>query len=152
MGVGGPKDRLQQVGVRDDVLGRADGSAAFVESVSSWENATLTELDVRDSECEQLEHGRVAREDLLDLEKRVDQALADPHGHRRGMLPRPHADAMMNSATFRRVSHGPELFALFDALFDEPSVTLDYKHFRAVGRGNGTPFHMDPESEFAHSI
>ena len=46
----------------------------------------------------------------------------------------------------------PELFGLFDALFDEPSVTLDYKHFRAVGRGNGTPFHMDPESEFAHSI
>ena len=61
-------------------------------------------------------------------------AAADPQeGLGRGTLPIQLADAMMNSATFRRVSHGPELFALFDALFDEPSVTLDYKHFRAVG-------------------
>ena len=74
-------------------------------------------------------------------------AAADPQeGLGRGMLPRPHADAMMNSATFRRVSHGPELFALFDALFDEPSVTLDYKHFRAVGPAVGTPFHMSVPS------
>eukprot|EP01048_Picozoa_sp_COSAG05_P021763 COSAG05_NODE_4109_length_1670_cov_1.790579_1_plen_334_part_00 len=80
----------------------------------------------------------------------------------RGLLPRPQvaaveaeiraglgevqpacADTLMNSHTFRRVSNGPELFGLFDALFDSPSVTLDHKHFRAIGPGVGTPFHMD---------
>lgn len=79
----------------------------------------------------------------VEAEIRALAAAGPQEGLGRGMLPRQHADTMMNSATFRRVSHGPELFGLFDALFDEPSVTLDYKHFRAIGPGNGTPFHMD---------
>jgi hypothetical protein len=79
----------------------------------------------------------------VEVEIRALVAAGPQEGLGRGMLPRQHADTIMNSATFRRVSHGPELFGLFDALFDEPSVTLDYKHFRAVGPGNGTPFHMD---------
>ena len=79
----------------------------------------------------------------VEAEIRALVAAGPQEGLGRGMLPRQHADTIMNSATFRRVSHGPELFGLFDALFDEPSVTLDYKHFRAVGPGNGTPFHMD---------
>ena len=68
-------------------------------------------------------------------------AGADNEG--RGMLRPAHADTLMKSYTFRRVSNGPELFGVFDALFGSPSVTIDYKHFRAVGPGVGTPFHMD---------
>jgi len=44
---------------------------------------------------------------------------------------------------FSAMSDAPELFSFFDRLFDEPSMTFDYKWLRAVGAGEPTPSHYD---------
>ena len=47
---------------------------------------------------------------------------------------------------------GPELQQLFDRLFDEPAVTLDYKWVRATPPGGFTAFHMVSEHFKAHIL
>lgn len=79
----------------------------------------------------------------VEAEIRSAMAAREATDPGRTMLSTEIADGMMNSEAFRRVSQGPELFRLFDTLFAEESVTLDYKHFRCVGPGGGTPFHVD---------
>ena len=65
----------------------------------------------------------------------------DPPGS--GMLRDVEQDNMMNSEAIRRVLHGPELFGIFESLFEEEAVSFDYKWFRAVIPEQYSGFHMD---------
>jgi hypothetical protein len=60
-----------------------------------------------------------------------------------GMLREVEQDAMMSHSAIRRVLHGPELFGILEALFEEEPISFDYKWFRAVIPGQFSGFHMD---------
>ncbi len=64
-----------------------------------------------------------------------------------GMLPLEAAHTAANHLAVRRCLQGPEVFGLFDELFGEPAISLDFKWFRAI-RGHATSvsgagLHMD---------
>lgn len=60
-----------------------------------------------------------------------------------GMLREVEQDAMVSHSAIRRVLHGPELFGILEALFEEEPISFDYKWFRAVIPGQFSGFHMD---------
>jgi len=64
-----------------------------------------------------------------------------------GMLSVDAAHTVANDPAVRRCIQAPEIFALFDALFGEESISLDFKWFRAIRghatSGSGAGLHMD---------
>ena len=61
---------------------------------------------------------------------------------RGGMLSTPAAHVLANEPAVRRCMQGPEIFAVFDELFGEPSVSLDFKWFRGIRGGSPGSAHM----------
>ena len=58
------------------------------------------------------------------------------------MLSTPAAHVLANEPAVRRCMQGPEIFAVFDELFGETSVSLDFKWFRGIRGGSPGSAHM----------
>ena len=61
---------------------------------------------------------------------------------RGGMLSTAAAHVLANAPAVRRCMQGPEIFAVFDELFGEPSASLDFKWFRGIRGGSPGSAHM----------
>lgn len=72
-------------------------------------------------------------EPLMDAVRRGDAKAPNMMG-RKAITHHPDVAAVLQS---------PRVFDLFNRLFDEPSITFDYKWLRAVGDGAGTAAHYD---------
>ena len=69
---------------------------------------------------------------------------------RGGMLSTPAAHVLANEPAVRRCMQGPEIFAVFDELFGEPSVSLDFKWFRGIRGGSPGSAHMGTHAAPPH--
>eukprot|EP00697_Spironema_sp_BW2_P007896 gnl/Spiro4/22339_TR10995_c0_g1_i1.p1 gnl/Spiro4/22339_TR10995_c0_g1~~gnl/Spiro4/22339_TR10995_c0_g1_i1.p1 ORF type:complete len:406 (-),score=37.78 gnl/Spiro4/22339_TR10995_c0_g1_i1:136-1353(-) len=67
----------------------------------------------------------------------MDHSTATDQGRLHGL------EKLVQTAPFKRLLEGPEIFRLFRDVFGEPALTLDHKWVRAVAPGESTGFHMD---------